>query len=215
MDGPFRCYRVAARCTVAAFRGKKPTAGFPFEKDPLNRAFLLTWSLLVPSLAFAGPKLGLHDDEPSSPRVLSKNLAQGLDDDAAVLRAVLWAFEPAPPEIRVIAVEDLGLLGDARVLNPLAQLVSDPNPLVQQAAVRAISVIRHPRAEEILANVVRHPTLPEKLKLQALGTLLFQNTRSSLLFLHMVARNAQYSVNLQNAARRVLQDTTPEAMGRR
>ena len=167
--------------------------------------------LLAASTAFgAGNKLGSprEDDAPAAAK------AGAAAEEPALLRGLLWAFEPAPSEIRVLAVEDLGLLGDPRALNPLAQLIGDSNPMVQAAAIRAIGAMRHPRAEEILANVVRHPSLPEKLKVQSIDTLLLQNTRSSLLFLHLVARSPLFSFNLQNAARRVLQNTTPEATGR-
>ncbi|WNZ65115.1 HEAT repeat domain-containing protein [Myxococcus sp. MxC21-1] len=78
-------------------------------------------------------------------------------DDTALLRGLLCAVRPAPEEIRAIAIEDLGLLGDARALDALATLLWDPNPRIQQAALRAVTLFQHARAEEILANVVRHP----------------------------------------------------------
>ena len=127
-------------------------------------------------------------------------------DDATLLRAILWAFEPAPREIRVQAVEDLGLLGDTRALNALAHFVQDADPAVQVAAVRAIRLLRHPRAEEILVNAVKHPSLPERVKLFAIEGLLFQNTRSALLFLWSVGNNPAWGAGVYGTARRMLLD---------
>ncbi len=126
--------------------------------------------------------------------------------DIALLRGLVWSFEPNPTEIRVIAIEDLGLLGDTRALNPLAQLVVDPNPVVQVAALRAVALIRHPRAEEILCNVVRHPALPEKLKLKALDWVVFQRTPTSQSFIRQVSESATFSRALQNQAKTLLGD---------
>lgn len=120
--------------------------------------------------------------------------------DTALLRGILWATEPAPEEVRVIAIEDLALLGDPRALDPLAALVWDPSPRVQAAAVRAVALFQHPRAEQILSDVVRHPSLPEPLKLQALDGLLFQRTPSAHAFVRDAARNPRYSLTVQSAA---------------
>lgn len=125
--------------------------------------------------------------------------------DLALFRAMQWAFEPAPLEIRVQAVEDLGLLGDPRGLNAAAQFVLDPNPKLAKAAVRAVSLIRHPRAEEILSNIVRHPTIPETTKVLALEALPFQNTWSAVRFVQSSARNTALPYSVLNAARRVAQ----------
>ena len=123
--------------------------------------------------------------------------------DAALMRGVMWAFEPAPTEIRRQAIEDLGLLGDPRALNMLAQLALDPNPSFAKAGVRAVALIRHPRAEEILCNIVRHPTLTEELKVMAIGLLPMQRTDSSLRFLKTVV-SGQYAWAVQGAARSAL-----------
>lgn len=128
------------------------------------------------------------------------------DRELALLQALLFAVEPAPIEIRVRAVEDLGLFGDARALNVLSQLVLDPNRGLQAAAVRAIAAIQHPRAEEILGNVVRHPTLSEALKLQALRSVLFQNSATALTLLEQVARSGAYPFALQREAAAALAD---------
>lgn len=108
--------------------------------------------------------------------------------DLALIRGLLWAFEPAPLEVRVLAIEDLGFLGDPRSLNPLSQLCLDPNPAVARAALRAVAAIRHPRAEEILANVARHPLAQDGTRQRALELLPYQNTWSSLRAIHQLAR---------------------------
>ncbi|HYV48157.1 MAG TPA: HEAT repeat domain-containing protein [Myxococcaceae bacterium] len=127
------------------------------------------------------------------------------DADTALARALAWVAEPAPEEIRAIAVEDLGLLGDARVLNTLALLILDPSPTVQLASVRAVRAYGLPRAEEILANVVRHPYPGEPVKLLALDSLAYQRTRSAKAFLEHVATGTQFSARLQAAAKATLQ----------
>jgi len=127
------------------------------------------------------------------------------DADTALARALAWVAEPAPEEIRAIAVEDLGLLGDARVLNTLALLILDPSPTVQLASVRAVRTYPVARAEEILANVVRHPYPGEPVKLLALESLAFQRTRSAKAFLEHVAGGTQFTPRLQAAAKAALQ----------
>lgn len=121
--------------------------------------------------------------------------------DGAFLRAIQWAFEPAPPEIRSQAIEDLGFLGDARALNALAVLTLDPNPQLARAAIRAVATIRHPRAEEILSNLVRHPSAPLPTKQQALALIPFQNTPTALRFVHWFARQPTGQYELLSAAR--------------
>jgi hypothetical protein len=144
-----------------------------------------------------------EDDAPLAPKSSPAEL------DGALLRAVLFAFEPAPTEIRIIAIEDLGLLGDPRSLNPLAQLVMDPNVNVQMAALRAIGAMQHPRSEAILANIVRHPLISERVKLAAIDALLFQNTVSSIAFLRQLSRGGAFHPVLQQQARNVLLDLPP------
>lgn len=134
------------------------------------------------------------------------------DADTALARGLAWVAEPAPEEIRAIAVEDLGLLGDARVLNTLALLILDPSPTVQLASVRAVRAYQTPRAEEILANVVRHPYPSEPVKLVAVESLAFQRTRTSRQFLEYVRDTAQqFSPRLQATARTALQRGWPSA----
>ncbi len=134
--------------------------------------------------------------------------------DTAFLRALTWAFEPAPIEIRGQAIEDLGLLGDARALNPLASLTLDANPAIARAAVRAVANMRNPRAEEILSNLVRHPTAPLATKQFALSLLPFQNTPTALRFIHYTAKQPTGIYELLQQARSlsaVLPVPTPES----
>lgn len=132
------------------------------------------------------------------------------DADTALARALAFAAEPGPEEIRVIAIEDLGFLGDARVLNPLALFMLDPNPAIQQAAIRAVRLYPHPRAEEILSNLIRHPFPSEAAKALAVDSLAFQRTRSAQRFLEHLRDTPQYPSRLQNAARQALQRGWPK-----
>jgi HEAT repeat protein len=125
-------------------------------------------------------------------------------EDTALLRALLWATRPAPEEVRALAIEDVGLLGDARALDPLASLMWDPNPRIQQAALRAVTLFQHPRAEEILGNVVRHPRMPDALKIQALNGLIFQRTATARRTVQDAAGDARLTAAVQNAARTVV-----------
>jgi hypothetical protein len=174
------------------------------------RAVLLALGLASVAPA-APPQKGIgsakEDDEHCVPRATLSG------SDLALFRAMLWAFEPAPTEIRVLAVEDLGLLGDPRGLNAAAQFALDPNPQLARAAIRAIASIRHPRAEEILSNIVRHPAIPDATKVQALESLPFQNTWSALRFVQVSARNTALPQAVLNAARRIAQSlpTQPAA----
>jgi hypothetical protein len=167
----------------------------------LTSAALCLVSLSV--LAAVPPKRGgaigsAKEDEPC-PAVPKVPASAGAD--LAFLRGVTWAFEPAPLEVRGQAIEDLGLLGDARALNPLAALSLDANPAIARAAVRAIASMRHPRAEEILSNLVRHPTAPLATKQVALSLLPFQNTATALRFIHATARQPTGSYELLQQAR--------------
>jgi hypothetical protein len=120
--------------------------------------------------------------------------------DAALLRGILWATDPAPEEIRVIAIEDLALLGDPRALGPLSALLGDSNPRIQSAAVRAVALFQHPRAEEILSSVVRSARLPDALKIQALDGLLYQRTPSARATLESASRDPHLPLAIQSAA---------------
>ncbi len=130
--------------------------------------------------------------------------APGAPDDTALLRGLLGAVKPAPEEIRALAIEDLALLGDARALDALAVLLWDPNPRIQQAALRAVSLFQHPRAEELLANVVRHPHHADALKIQALNGLVFQRTPTARRAVQEAAVDARLTTGVQNAARTVV-----------
>lgn len=138
-------------------------------------------------------------------------LAGSAGAELAFIRALVWAFEPAPIEIRSQAIEDLGLLGDPRALNPLATLSLDPNESVARAAVRAVATIRHPRAEEILSNLVRHPHVPLSIKQLALAMLPYQNTPSALRFIRRLAGQTTGGYELLQLAR-TLAATLPPAI---
>ncbi len=149
-----------------------------------------------------------EDDEPAPPRKSKRPdaPAPSHDADIALARALLYAVEPAPQEVRVQAVEDLALLGDGRSLNLLAQLIFDANPAIQLTALRTIAHFQAPRAEEILANVVRHPQVAELLKVRALEGLVFQRSPTAREFLEEVTRQPRYNYRLQSTARVALQD---------
>lgn len=129
------------------------------------------------------------------------------EDDRALSRALTAAFEPVPEEIRVLAVEDLGLLGDPRALNVLASLLLDPNPKISAAALRAVRAFQTPRAEEILENVVRHPKMTEPAKSEALQALAFQRSATAREFLESVRddREGRFGAKLSTLARGALQ----------
>lgn len=182
--------------------------------DSMTRiAFAALCCVSLAGLA-AGPKRGTaigsaKEDEPCPDKPAATASA-----DLAFMRAMTWAFEPAPLEIRGQAIEDLGLLGDARALNPLASLTLDANPAIARAAVRAVANLRNPRAEEILANLVRHPTAPLATKQFALSLLPFQNTPTALRFIHYTARQPTGAYELLQQARSlsaVLPVPTPES----
>jgi HEAT repeat protein len=163
-------------------------------------ARLALLSTMVPALALAAPArrdVGALSDE-DSPEVQA-TVPSG--PDQALLRGLLWAFQPAPVEIRVLAIEDLGFLGDPRALDPLAHLCLDANPVVARAALRAIAAIRHPRAEEILAAVLRHPLAHETARQRALELLPFQNTPSALHTIQRLARATPVTALVVSARR--------------
>src|SRR5689334_6996987 len=109
--------------------------------------------LLLASLLLAAPTV-LAQGAAAAPAPAASTTGTVVGPDQALLRGIVWASEPGPEEIRVIAIEDLALLGDPRALAPLSVLLWDPNPRIQQAAVRAVALFQHPRAEEILSSVV-------------------------------------------------------------
>lgn len=154
-----------------------------------------------PAAALGNPK----EDEPATANPVRRPHPSA-EADTALARALVYAFEPAPQEIRVVAIQDVGLLGDLRALNPLAHLVFDPNPALQSAALRAVSLFTAPRAEEILCNVARHPSLPERLKLQAIQGLAFQRTASAREFLLQLSTASGTSPAVSSAARQARAD---------
>jgi hypothetical protein len=168
----------------------------------MRLALLTVVALSTLALARAPSRIGSSREEecPAPPP------AQERTADLVLLRALGWAFEPAPVEVRAQAIEDLGLLGDPRALNALAELCFDPNPVLSKAAVRAIASIRAPRAEEILANVVRHPGVTEATRVRALELLPYQNTWSALRFIHFTASQPNPSAAVGNTAARLSRD---------
>lgn len=163
--------------------------------------------LLIALALTAAPKKGTigsaKEDEPCP--VVSQSASNG---DTIYLRAMAWAFEPAPQEVRAQAIEDLGFLGDTRALNALAVLSLDGNPLISKAAIRAVGTMRHPRAEEILGNIVRHPTVSAVNRQFALSLIPFQNTPTALRFVHFTARQVGGNADVTQLAR-VLAATLP------
>ncbi|GMU10584.1 HEAT repeat domain-containing protein [Corallococcus caeni] len=172
----------------------------------LAAALLLTAAAhaQAPSAPAAAPKASPKPEKAPADRAAPARPPEDASaSDAALLKGLLWAAEPAPEEIRALAIEDLALLGDARALDPLAAFIWDPNPRIQQAALRAVALFQHRRAEEILGNVVRHPRLPDALKIQALGGLLYQRTPTARRVVQDVAADSRVGYAVQNAARSV------------
>lgn len=168
--------------------------------NAMNRIVLAAAFCVAMTTLAAAPKkpasaLQAKDDEPTPIPV------HFAGSDMAVLRGIAWAFEPAPMEVRAQAIEDLGFLQDPRALNPLAVLTLDAHPAIARAAVRAVGAIRHPRAEEILCNLVRHPNASVAVKQQALGLVAFQNTPTALRFVHFTARQAGASYEVTQLAK--------------
>lgn len=174
-----------------------------------TRSRRLIWSLCLLSVQALAvpPKKAIGDAKEDDPVICPAAPAPAFNGaDVALFRGVSWAFEPAPIEVRVQAIEDLGFLGDARALNALAQLCLDPNPALARAAIRAIAAIRHPRAEEILSNVVKHPNVPEATKQRALELLPYQNTWSSLRFIRITGAQTTATTSVVLQARRMSAD---------
>lgn len=180
---------------------------------------LLLTALLVGAPVLAQPAKGKKPKPPATatppkedepPRPAARHCPECPvcpDEDRAFARAIAAVFEPAPEEIRVLAVEDLGLLGDPRALNVLASLLLDANPKISAAALRAVRAFQTPRAEEILENVVRHPKMGEAAKIEALQSLTFQRSATAREFLESVRddRDGRFGAKLSNTARGVLQ----------
>ncbi|SEN07699.1 HEAT repeat-containing protein [Stigmatella aurantiaca] len=167
---------------------------------PLPLASLLLLSLPVFAQATPPAPPGVQAREEPAPAARGGTVSE----DTALLRGLLWATEPTPEEVRAMAIEDLALLADPRALNPLAALLWDPSPRIQAAALRAVALFQHPRAEEILTQVVRHTQLPDALKLQALDGLLYQRTASARATVGAVSKDPRLPAALQSAALSVL-----------
>ncbi len=144
---------------------------------------------LLLSLAFAA------SDAPAEARV---------EADAALGRALVWAFEPNPEEIRLMAIEDLALLGDPRALDGLLLLVRHPRGRIQGTALRSISRFQTPRAEQILTEVVSSADFPEPLRLMAVDFLVYQRTPSAKAFLASVQKDFRYGYKFREGAQKAL-----------
>lgn len=155
--------------------------------------------LLLAGLLLVAPTV-LAQGAASAPAPTAPATGAAVSPEQALLRGILWATEPAPEEIRVIAIEDLALLGDPRALAPLSVLLWDPNPRIQQASVRAVALFQHPRAEEILSSIVRSTRLPDALKIQALDGLLYQRTPSARATVEAASRDPRLPLAIQSAA---------------
>lgn len=163
-----------------------------------------------PAPAPASAQLSSSKDEDAEARpALFSDAHLRQDADTALLRALIFAFEPAPREIRVLAIEDLGLLADPRALNPLAHLVLDPDPVLALTAVKTVGHLQHPRAEEILTNVIRHPTLAPSLKIAAVNALPLQATASARELLAAAAKSRSAPTELKEAARTAVAGMSP------
>lgn len=92
-----------------------------------------------------------------TPLLLSACLAGApADADRAFVAAVEEATRPAPVELRVIAVEDLGLLGDLRAAPVLRRLLHAERSLaVQLAAVRALRALGTEEVAAVLDEALR------------------------------------------------------------
>ncbi|MFL5321745.1 MAG: HEAT repeat domain-containing protein [Myxococcaceae bacterium] len=140
-----------------------------------------------------------EEDEPAAAQK-TENAALCGDADKALATALAYAFEPAPDEIRAIAIEDLALLADPRAVDPLATLILDANPAVATAAVHALGTFTTPRATQVLENVIRHPRISPNVKELAIKALPFHRRQRARDFLASIAKNSAYPQNLQRAA---------------
>lgn len=145
-------------------------------------------------------QLSSKDDDDADAPAAKGAPALVADDDRALAAGLVFLFEPAPDEVRVLAIEDLALLQDPRAIEPLASLVLDPNPTIALAAVKAIALFTTPRATQVLENVVRHPRTGMPLKEAALRSLPFHRRQRARDFLDSVARGGGYPNNLKQIA---------------
>lgn len=155
--------------------------------------------LLIAGLLLAAPA-ALAQGAAAAPASYEPPAGSPIGADPALLRGILWATDSTPEDIRAIAIEDLALLGDPRALSPLSALLWDPSLRIQTAAVRAVGLFQHPRAEEILTSVVRSSRLPDSLKIQALDGLLYQRTPSAKATVESASRDPRLPLVVQSAA---------------
>ncbi len=127
-----------------------------------------------------------------------------LQADAALGRALVWAFAPGPEEVRLLAIDELVLLGDPRALDALFQLLRHPRGRIAGTALRGISRFAHPRAETLLAEAVAAPELAEPLRVAAIEYLVYQRTPSTKAFLTSVKNDYRLNYKFRETATRIL-----------
>ena len=170
--------------------------------------FVLALGSAVPSAA--ATRLGSAKDETELAAAKSSELRNAhpspSEADLSLLRGLLYAFQPGPREIRILAIEDLALLQDPRALDALRQLAFDPDPQIALAAVKSISHLRHPRAEEILAEVIRTPSSSQMIQVTAVRALPFQRSLSALELLHDLSTSNDFGPQVRNSAQAMLSE---------
>lgn len=133
--------------------------------------------LLSTALLVAAPSLADPSDAP--PLVGAPS-----DADRALIAASSAAVEPGPLEVRVLAVEDLGLLGDGRAVPLLRRLlVTEQHPALQRAAVKALRALGSPAAASVLDEALRTARLSlegARELLSALPWLRWEQSRATL-----------------------------------
>lgn len=111
---------------------------------------LLLALLLVSALAHAQQPVAVP------PAGLPPLVAAPADADRALIAAIAAAVEPGPLEVRVLATEELGLLGDVRAV-PLVRriLLAEPQVALQRAAVRALRALGTAQAVSVLDEALK------------------------------------------------------------
>ncbi|MBX5483141.1 MAG: HEAT repeat domain-containing protein [Myxococcaceae bacterium] len=155
-----------------------------------------------PAKANSAALLSGGKDEDATPAAAPAPVPPKSDADRALLKALLFAFQPAPREIRAIAIEDLALLGDRRAIDVLADLAFHPDPVIAAAAVRAIGHFQDRRAEDLLIRVAEKRTFPIEIRTAAIDALPFQATLTAHAALRLLAGASSEPSAIQQAARK-------------
>jgi len=111
-------------------------------------------------------------------------VAAPADADRALIAAIAAAVEPGPLEVRVLAIEELGLLGDVRAV-PLVRriLLAEPQVALQRAAVRALRALGTAQAVSVLDEALKSGRLSSEGSrevLAALPSLRWEASRAAL-----------------------------------